>query len=84
MFALVARIIPMFLKSRDRKGTIATTAPCFADLILGAASPSENGGYVSVRGGKSIAAEPSELARTPGLAAQLWSGTEALLDRVSV
>ena len=83
VFALVARVIPLFMKSSDRKGSIETTAPCFADLILGGDSPAQNGGYVSVRGGRMIAAEPSELARTPGLSAQLWADTEALLERVS-
>ena len=68
VFAIVARVIPLFMKSRDRKCSIETTAPCFADVILGGDSPSENGGYVSVRGGKMVAAQPSKLAQTPGLA----------------
>ena len=83
VFAIVSRVIPFFMKSRDRKGTIATTAPCFADLILGGESPAENGGYVAVRGGQLAAAEPSELARTPGLANQLWTDTEALLENLA-
>ena len=78
-FALAKRVIPLMLANKDRTGSIETTAPVYADLILGGDSPAANGGYVAVRGGKLVAAEPSKLAKTPGLAETLWRQTEELL-----
>jgi len=80
-FAIVKRVIPLLMKNKDRTGSIVTTAPEFARLIMGADSPAENGGYVAVRGGKMMAAEMSELAQTPGLATRLWQQTEEFLEK---
>lgn len=79
VFAIVKRLIPLMLADKGRTGTIATTAPHYADMILGKESPAQNGGYVSVRAGELIATDPSELAQTPGLVDDVWQQTEQVL-----
>ena len=81
VFAVVKRVIPFLMTNKDRTGSIETTAPVFASLILGGESPAKNGGYVAVRGGNLVAAETSSLAQTPGLAETLWTQTEAFLEK---
>lgn len=81
-FAIAKRVIPLLLSNKDRTGSIDTTAPCFADMILSENNPAKNGDYVAVRGGKLIAVETSELAQTPGLSKKLWDQTEAFLEKI--
>ncbi|MEL7548090.1 MAG: SDR family NAD(P)-dependent oxidoreductase [Pseudomonadota bacterium] len=76
---LVKRIIPLTMP-RDRTGSVATTAPAYAGLVLGERLPEQNGGYIAMRGGEAVEVQPSELARQTGLSASLWDESNALLD----
>ncbi len=76
--AIVKRIIPLTMP-RDRTGTIATTAPAYADLLLGKLKLSRNGVYVAMRAGNPMDAETSKLARQPGLGETLWEDSLKLL-----
>lgn len=76
--ALIKRIVPLTMP-RDRTGRIATTAPAYADLLLGDGMPEENGGYLAMRAGKAVEVCPSALARTSDIGTRLWSDTKSLL-----
>ncbi len=76
--AIIKRIVP-YTMPRDRTGTVATTAPAYASLILGAMSLSSNGAYLSMRDGKPIEVAPSELTRTGSVGADLWEDSVSLL-----
>ncbi|MEO0881861.1 MAG: SDR family NAD(P)-dependent oxidoreductase [Pseudomonadota bacterium] len=77
--AIIKRIIP-FTMPRDRTGSIATTAPAYAQLLLSGVTPSKNGAYLAMRGGKPVDAEVSELARAPGLGETLWEDSLKVLS----
>ena len=76
--AIVKRIIP-YTMPRDRTGTVATTAPAYASLILGAMSLSASGAYLAMRDGKAIEIAPSKLAQTPSIGEALWEESLRLL-----
>ena len=77
--AIAKRIVPLTMP-RDRTGTIATTAPAYADLLLGKMALSRNGVYVAMRGGKPVEAETSKVARQKVLREALWEDSLNLLS----
>lgn len=77
--ALVKRIVPFTMKN-DRTGSSATTAPEYVRALLGTLAPDENGGYLVMRSGQAMQAAPSELARQPGLAEEVWDDSLKLLS----
>lgn len=76
---IVKRIIP-YTMPRDRTGTVATTAPAYASLLLGAMSLSASGVYLAMRDGKAIEVAPSELAQTPSIGKTLWDDSLQLVS----
>lgn len=76
--SIAKRIVPLFMPN-DRAGTTATTAPYYADVLMGTLSPDKNGGYLSVRGGDVETFQPSVLARDTSLGSKLWDDSRQLL-----
>lgn len=76
--ALIKPLIPMMMKN-DRSGSVATTAPEYARILMGGLSPDNNGGYIVMRSGKGIEAPPSQLARKPDVASTAWEKSLKLL-----
>ncbi|MEO1035278.1 MAG: SDR family NAD(P)-dependent oxidoreductase [Pseudomonadota bacterium] len=77
--ALVKRIVPHTMP-KDRTGTVATTAPVFARLVLGTEPVSRNGAYIAMRDGRGVHVEPSALALRPGVGETLWIDSMELLS----
>jgi len=78
--AVVKPLISKFMQA-DRTGTVEGSAAVWADLITGDRYPKENGGYIAMRGVDSMDHQPSALAQSPNIGAQLWDDSLALLGR---
>ncbi|MEL7487723.1 MAG: SDR family NAD(P)-dependent oxidoreductase [Pseudomonadota bacterium] len=76
--AIIKGVIP-YTMPRDRTGKVATTAPAYASLVLGAMSLSASGVYLAMRGGRALEVAPSELAGKPSIGETLWEDSLRLL-----